>query len=818
VALAPGDVFAGYTVVRQLGSGGMGAVYLVRHPRLPRHDALKLLNRELSTEPDFVARFVREADVVASLSHPNIVSIYDRGEENGQLWLTMRFVDGTDGEAALAQAGGLLPAPRVVHIVAEVAAALDAAHRQNLVHRDVKPANILLSESDDDEAEQVFLTDFGIAKSLEASSQLTRTGLVVATFDYASPEQIEARPLDSRSDVYSLGCVLYKLLSGSVPFPGETMLASAAGHLSLPPPKPTALAPWLTPALDDVVARAMAKDPADRFPTCRALATAAAAAMNDFPAAPAPPYSVVMSRTANGASSGPQIGPVPTDSLPAQQTDRLVDLLRRTRFFDLPERLDQTSSGRRQVTIEIGCAGRAHRVVADPDSARRPPELEDLIATIETITPLARPAQPVTSIGARVTAPPTRRDIPVFSPPDRPPVPRQPEQAAGGGQAPAEPQQSPPGPGWTPPGQSPGPPWSPTPEPQRRGRAALWISLVVALLVAAGVTVWFLTQGDDGGGQGTGGTGSSSSASASGSPTAAAQAAYDKLPRAGTALGDRTLVAPLLVDGNLDLYLVDANGTLGARLTSGAQRDVGPLLSTDRRTLVYTRQDATVDENRELWTMGVDGQGDRALFDPPLSGCREPGRPAWNPADQTQLAVVCYGESPLTLRIVSLDGVVVRQLTPPRAYIDDLAFSPDGTELTYWAADSADAGQGRLYVQAADGSGEPRALSDGEADNDPAWSPDGSTIAFSRGVADKQREIYVVPAAGGDAHSILAADGSSANGPAFSPDSSQIVFKSDRPGGTNSGFQWWIMGADGADPHQVPTEGRAVATPAWGSR
>ena len=174
--LAPGDVFAGYRVVRQIGAGGMGAVFLVEHPRLPRRDALKLLNRELSSEPDFAARFLREADIVSGLAHRNIVPIYDRGEEAGQLWLTMRYVDGIDAEAALEQSGGLLPAPRAVHVVGEVAAALDAAHRKKLIHRDVKPANVLLCVGDDDEPEQVLLTDFGIAKSLDASSRLTRTG------------------------------------------------------------------------------------------------------------------------------------------------------------------------------------------------------------------------------------------------------------------------------------------------------------------------------------------------------------------------------------------------------------------------------------------------------------------------------------------------------------------------------------------------------------------------------------------------------------------------------------------------------------------
>src|SRR4051794_483657 len=399
VPLAPGDVFAGYTVVRQIGTGGMGAVYLVRHPRLPRHDALKLLNRELSTESDFVARFLREADIVSRLSHRNIVSIYDRGDENGQLWLTMRYVDGIDVEAALAQSGGILPAHRAVHIISEVASALDAAHRLHLIHRDVKPANILLWAADDDEGEQVFLTDFGIAKSLDAGGRLTRTGLVVATFDYASPEQIEARPLDASSDVYSLACVLYKLLTGSVPFPGETMLAPAAGHLSLPPPRPTALVPWLAPAPDRALARGRAKNSADRYPSCRALAAAAAKAMDDFPVAPSPPYRVFMSRSGDGTGSGAHVGPVRTDVLGVKDTERLVGLVRRTRFFDLPERVGElglSAPPRKTLTVEIGAPGRAHRVIADLDSARRPPEFEDLAATVEqlALAPVPPPAPP----------------------------------------------------------------------------------------------------------------------------------------------------------------------------------------------------------------------------------------------------------------------------------------------------------------------------------------------------------------------------------------------------------------------------------------
>src|SRR6478752_4243858 len=286
MSLRPGEVFAGYTVERELGAGGMGSVYLARHPRLPRFDALKLLRSELCADPGFVGRFEREADTVAQLDHPNIVPVYDRGSQDGQLWISMRFIDGTNAENALAayDKGGM-PPERAVRIVSEVASALDYAHKHQLLHRDVKPANILLTSGpdDDDEAERVFLSDFGVAKVIgdaaERISSLTSTGSVVATLDYASPEQIKGQVLDQSTDIYALGCVLYKLLTGTVPFPGESVAARVYGHLNNEPPAPSALVPALPSALDEVTATALAKEPADRYPSCRALAVAARAAL-----------------------------------------------------------------------------------------------------------------------------------------------------------------------------------------------------------------------------------------------------------------------------------------------------------------------------------------------------------------------------------------------------------------------------------------------------------------------------------------------------------------------------------------------------------
>ncbi len=283
MSLTPGDVFAGFTIDRELGAGGMGVVYLARHPRLPRHVALKLLRTDLGSDTSFVARFRREAETVAGLDHPNIVAIDDSGADDGRLWISMRFVDGTTAAEALHAYDTGMPASRAVHIVEKVAAALDFAHRHRVVHRDVKPANILLTGDQDGDDERVFLTDFGVAKAMgEIEAQataLTAAGGVVATLDYAAPEQIEGKQLDGRCDVYALGCVLYKLLTGDIPYPGETLGAKIYARMHRPPPAPAAIVPTLACGFDAVIARALALDPDDRYQTCRELAVAARLAL-----------------------------------------------------------------------------------------------------------------------------------------------------------------------------------------------------------------------------------------------------------------------------------------------------------------------------------------------------------------------------------------------------------------------------------------------------------------------------------------------------------------------------------------------------------
>lgn len=277
--LTAGSVVAGYRIERELGTGGMGAVYLATNPTLPRYDALKVLSAELSRDPDFRARFIREADVAAALEHPQIVSVYNRGHtDDGQLWIAMQFVDGTDADGAL-RAGAMTP-QRAVHIITEVAEALDFAHAHNVVHRDVKPANFLLSGTIG-AGERVLLGDFGIARALDDVG-LTATGSVMATVAYAAPEVLSGLRFDGRADIYSLGCTLFRLLTGKTPFSGANGAAAVMlAHLQRPPPRVTDLIPTLPAALDHVIATAMAKDPAARFGSAAALAAAATAALRD---------------------------------------------------------------------------------------------------------------------------------------------------------------------------------------------------------------------------------------------------------------------------------------------------------------------------------------------------------------------------------------------------------------------------------------------------------------------------------------------------------------------------------------------------------
>jgi len=310
--LAEGSRIAGYTIQRMLGSGGMGEVYLAQHPRLPRQDAIKVLRSDISGNPDFVERFNREADLAAALWHPHIVGIHDRGSYRGRLWISMDFVDGTDAGRLLDRHPSGLPVAEALEIVRAVASALDYAHERGLLHRDVKPANILVAGTGLDR--RILLSDFGIARVLadDTGNGLTATNMTVGTAAYAAPEQLMGLDLDGRADQYSLAVTAYHLLTGKPPFRHSNAAVVIGQHLNASPPALADSNPELAP-LDPVMARALAKDPADRFPTCldfaRALeAAAAGVATATMPAAESAPTMVRVTT--------PEAVPYPTDPTP----------------------------------------------------------------------------------------------------------------------------------------------------------------------------------------------------------------------------------------------------------------------------------------------------------------------------------------------------------------------------------------------------------------------------------------------------------------------------------------------------------------------
>ena len=268
--LEPGSLFAGYRIEGILDRGGMGLVYKATDAELDRTVALKIIAPEHTQNPDAVTRFKSEARLAASLEHPNIVPIHRGGEYQGVLYLAMRYVPGTNLRQVIDR--GQLSLDRIQRVVRSVASALDAAHERGLVHRDVKPANILITGEGPNE--QVYLTDFGLTKKLGSPGSLTRTGAWVGTADYVAPEQIQGGAVDGRTDVYSLGCVVYEMLTGSVAYPKDNDMAKLWAHVQDPPPSPRLKRPELVAAFDDVVSRATAKDPSDRFVKASDLAGA----------------------------------------------------------------------------------------------------------------------------------------------------------------------------------------------------------------------------------------------------------------------------------------------------------------------------------------------------------------------------------------------------------------------------------------------------------------------------------------------------------------------------------------------------------------
>ncbi|MDQ3723245.1 MAG: serine/threonine protein kinase, partial [Actinomycetota bacterium] len=275
--LTQGELLGGCRVEGVIARGGMGIVYRAVQLDLQRPVALKVITAERAGDPEFRERFTRESRMAAAIDHPNVVPVYAAGEDGGALYIVMRYVPGRDLHA-LIKDDGPLPATRAAAIVAQVAAALDVAHAAGLVHRDVKPANVLLAAGSGDHA---YLSDFGLMRTLDPLEPLTDSGSWIGTVDFASPEQLAGERVDARSDVYSLGCVLYAALTGVPPFARETMPATLLAHLRDPIPRPSMKG--ADQYFDRIVARALAKESGDRYPSAGDLGRAALAAARGEP-------------------------------------------------------------------------------------------------------------------------------------------------------------------------------------------------------------------------------------------------------------------------------------------------------------------------------------------------------------------------------------------------------------------------------------------------------------------------------------------------------------------------------------------------------
>jgi hypothetical protein len=341
----PGIRVTGYRIEARIGRGGMGEVYRAEQLNLGRKVALKVLRPDLAADHGFRRRFLRESMIAAGIDHPNVIPIYDAGEVDALLYIAMRYVEGFD-LATLVRREGRLDLARTLAIMTQVAGALDAAHARGLVHRDVKPSNILLTPAAGGAGEDCYLCDFGLIKEMHADTVLTATDQFVGSVPYVAPEQVEGGAIDGRTDVYSLGCTIFHCLAGSVPYQGQTDVEVLFAHLRGEPPPLSSRVSGLPPALDGVIARAMARDKEGRYLTCSALVAAArrvaaggrarAPQVDDetrsmvrppaaSPAGPPPPAAAAATRRAAAPTEAPAVRPAPPAARPPAGPPRPPD-------------------------------------------------------------------------------------------------------------------------------------------------------------------------------------------------------------------------------------------------------------------------------------------------------------------------------------------------------------------------------------------------------------------------------------------------------------------------------------------------------------
>jgi serine/threonine protein kinase len=475
-----GQDFAGYRLRAVLGRGGMSVVYEAENTRLGNTVALKVLAPELATNDAFRARFLKESRLAASLNHPNVIPIYDTGPCDDLLYIAMRHVAGSDLRTVLNKQERLSPSQALL-LVGQAGRALDAAHRAGLVHRDVKPANVLIERGAEGDPDHVYLSDFGLTKHQLSRSGLTGTGELLGTIDYIAPEQIQGKDVDGRADIYSLGCVLYECLTGRVPFVKDVDAAVIWAHVEELPTPPSAIRPGLGDGIDGVIMSALAKDPADRYPTCREFLGAAQGALEPEGQVSAPRASDAIIATGPptvlsgpGVDEPPPTSPPPTSPPPVGPPTVISAPSVQPPAASVPPAA-AAAAGTPSGSRAEGGGSAPHRYEPSPGAVG--PDAEP-VGALESDGPPPAAYSPTSAVQPAAAPPPTSA-----GPPASPPPPASVQPLASASQPPADP---------PPPVQrAPGPPGGPR-EDRGGGRPSRRPWYALALVALAGAAAAFL--------------------------------------------------------------------------------------------------------------------------------------------------------------------------------------------------------------------------------------------------------------------------------------------------------------------------------------